>query len=61
MPNLTENFDQLKMSSDIQSSDHSPIEWVEKTEPNKIKKILPKKTIKISTEKIQLQSKVLKN
>jgi exonuclease III len=24
MPNLTENFDQLKMSSEIWSSDHSP-------------------------------------
>jgi hypothetical protein len=24
MPNLTENFDQLKMSSEIRSSDHSP-------------------------------------
>ena len=23
-PNLTENFDQLKMSSEIRSSDHSP-------------------------------------
>jgi hypothetical protein len=25
MPNLTENFDQLKMSSEIPSSDHSPL------------------------------------
>ena len=25
MPNLTENFDQLKMSSEIRSSDHSPL------------------------------------
>ncbi len=24
-PNLTENFDQLKMSSEIRSSDHSPL------------------------------------
>ena len=24
-PNLTENFDQLKISSEIRSSDHSPI------------------------------------
>jgi hypothetical protein len=24
-PNLTENFDQLKMSSEIRSSDHSPV------------------------------------
>ncbi len=24
MPKLTENFDQLKMSSEIRSSDHSP-------------------------------------
>jgi hypothetical protein len=24
MPNLTENFDELKMSSEIQSSGHSP-------------------------------------
>jgi hypothetical protein len=25
MPNLTETFDQLKMSSEIRSSDHSPV------------------------------------
>jgi hypothetical protein len=35
-PNLTENFDQMKMSSEIQSSDYSPsehqnyfIRWIE--------------------------------
>jgi hypothetical protein len=28
MPNLTETFDQLKMSSEIWSRDHSPIQTV---------------------------------
>ncbi len=28
MPNLTENFDQLKMSSEIRSSDHSPKKYL---------------------------------